>query len=242
MLHSASRVGPTRFVYGLEMTEEMLALALQHTAKAGVSNVAFLKGRIEAIPLPANSVGVVISNCVINLASDTSLVLQDALRVLKPGGRFAVSDVLAEGPVPEALRRNMEAWVGCLTGALEIETYRRLLVDAGFEEVGTEIARRYTVEEAGLDAGTLPTSWQETARWRVRFAGDQARKRSWRACFFREGSAGCRIGRCVLWQGPGLAARWGHEKRPSQDREGRRRLRELRGTCTLLAIQRCLMS
>jgi ubiquinone/menaquinone biosynthesis C-methylase UbiE len=160
VLLSARRVGPTGFVYGVDMTEEMLALALENKAKAGVNNVAFLKGRIEAIPLPASSVDVVISNCVINLAADKSLVLRDAFRVLKPGGRFAVSDVVAEGAVPEELRRNMEAWVGCLAGALEVETYERLLREAGFEDVSIQITRRYTVAEAGLDPATLPAGWE----------------------------------------------------------------------------------
>ncbi len=160
VLLSARRVGPTGFVYGVDMTDEMLALALENKAKAGVSNVAFLKGRIEDIPLPANSVDVVISNCVINLAADKSLVLRDAFRVLKPGGRFAVSDVVAEGAVPAELRRNMEAWVGCLAGALEIEIYERLLREAGFEQVSIEITRRYTVAEAGLDPATLPSGWE----------------------------------------------------------------------------------
>ncbi|HEX9412930.1 MAG TPA: arsenite methyltransferase, partial [Ktedonobacterales bacterium] len=116
VLLSAQRVGPTGFVYGLDMTDEMLALAQENKAKAGATNVAFLKGRIEEIPLPARTVDVVISNCVINLAADKSRVLRDAFRVLKPGGRFAVSD---------ALRQNMEAWVGCLAGALEIDEYAR---------------------------------------------------------------------------------------------------------------------
>jgi arsenite methyltransferase len=160
VLLSARRVGPTGFVYGVDMTEEMLALALENKAKAGISNVAFLKGRIEDIPLPANSVDVVISNCVINLAADKSAVLRDAFRALKPGGRFAVSDVVADGPVPPELRRNMEAWVGCLAGALEIETYERLLREAGFEDVSIEITRRYTVAEAGLDPATLPAGWE----------------------------------------------------------------------------------
>ena len=160
VLLSARRVGPTGFVYGVDMTDEMLALAQQNKAKAGVSNVAFLKGRIEDIPLPANTVDVVISNCVINLAADKSLVLRDAFRVLKPGGRFAVSDVVAEGAVPAELRRNMEAWVGCLAGALEIDTYERLLRDAGFEDVSIQITRRYTVAEAGLDPASLPEGWE----------------------------------------------------------------------------------
>src|SRR4029079_19663010 len=130
--------------YGVDMTDEMLALAQENKAKAGVTNVAFLRGRIEAIPLPANGVDVVISNCVINLAADKSLVLRDAFRVLKPGGRFAVSDVVADSRVPKERRRNMEAWVGCLAGALTIEEYQRLLVEAGFEDIGIEITRRYT--------------------------------------------------------------------------------------------------
>jgi len=160
VLLSAKRVGPSGFVYGLDMTDEMLALALENKAKAGVANVAFLKGRIEDIPLPANSVDVVISNCVINLAADKSLVLRDAFRVLKPGGRFAVSDVVADGPVPVELRRDMEAWVGCLAGALEIDMYKSLLTEAGFTGIGVEITRRYTVAEAGLDSRALPAGWE----------------------------------------------------------------------------------
>jgi SAM-dependent methyltransferase len=142
------------------MTDEMLALAQENKAKAGVANVAFLKGRIEDIPLPPNSVDVVISNCVINLAADKSVVLRDAFRVLRPGGRFAVADVVADGPVPEALRRDMEAWVGCLAGALGVAEYTRLLRDAGFEDVSVTITRRYTVAEAGLDPATLPDGWE----------------------------------------------------------------------------------
>ncbi|MBF6589921.1 MAG: arsenite methyltransferase [Ktedonobacterales bacterium] len=160
VLLSARRVGPTGFVYGLDMTDEMLALALENKAKAGATNVAFLRGRIEAIPLPDAAVDVVISNCVINLAADKSLVLRDAFRVLKPGGRFAVSDVVADGPVPQALRQNMEAWVGCLAGALETTAYQRLLEEAGFEDVSVTITRRYTVAEAGLDPSTLPSGWE----------------------------------------------------------------------------------
>ena len=161
VLLSAKRVGPTGFVYGLDMTDEMLALAQLNKEKAGATNVAFLKGRIEDIPLPANAVDVVISNCVINLAADKGQVLREASRVLRPGGRFAVSDVVADGPVPAELRRNMEAWVGCLAGALEVDTYTALLTDAGFEDVSIEMTRRYTVAEAGLDIGTLPADWQE---------------------------------------------------------------------------------
>jgi len=160
VLLSARRVGSTGFAYGLDMTDEMLALAQENKARAGASNVAFLRGRIEDIPLPANAVDVVISNCVINLAADKSAVLRDAFRVLKPGGRFAVSDVVAEGAVPEALRRNMEAWVGCLAGALEVATYEQMLADAGFEQISITITRRYTVAEAGLDPSTLPDGWE----------------------------------------------------------------------------------
>src|SRR5579884_4534860 len=161
VLLSAQRVGPTGFVYGLDMTDEMLALAQQNKEKAGVTNVAFLKGRIEEVPLPANTVDVVISNCVINLAADKSLVLKDAFRVLKPGGRFAVSDVVSEGPVPPALQQSMEAWVGCIAGALDVDTYTQLLEDAGFEEISIEVTRRYRVADAGIDTSTLPEGWEE---------------------------------------------------------------------------------
>jgi SAM-dependent methyltransferase len=160
VLLSARRVGPSGFAYGLDMTDEMLALAQENKAKAGATNVAFLKGHIEAIPLPAAAVDVVISNCVINLSADKGQVLREAFRVLKPGGRFAVSDVVADGPVPEGLRQNMEAWVGCLAGALAVDEYRRLLVDAGFETITVDITRRYTVAEAGLDPATLPEGWE----------------------------------------------------------------------------------
>lgn len=160
VLLSARRVGPTGFVYGVDMTDEMLALAQANKAKAGATNVAFLKGRIEEIPMPASAVNVVISNCVINLAADKGQVLREAFRVLKPGGRFAVSDVVADGPVPEALRQNMEAWVGCLAGALNIDEYQRMLTDAGFADVSVTITRRYTVAEAGLDPSVLPVGWE----------------------------------------------------------------------------------
>jgi arsenite methyltransferase len=161
VLLSAKRVGPTGFAYGVDMTDEMLALAIKNKAEAGVTNVAFLKGKIENIPLPANSVDVVISNCVINLAADKSLVLRDAFRVLKPGGRFAVADVVADGPVPAALRQNMEAWVGCIAGALDVQTYSRYLEEAGFEDISIEFTRRYTIAEAGIDPATLPAGWEE---------------------------------------------------------------------------------
>jgi arsenite methyltransferase len=161
VLLAARRVGPTGFVFGLDMTEEMLALALGNKAKVGMRNVAFLKGHINDIPLPANSVDVVISNCVINLAADKSLVLRDAFRVLKHGGRFAVADVVIDGPISDALRRDLEAWVGCVAGALDIDTYVSLLQDAGFEGINIEITRRYSVAEAGLDPATLPADWSQ---------------------------------------------------------------------------------
>jgi arsenite methyltransferase len=160
VLLSARRVGSTGFAYGLDMTDEMLALAQENKAKAGATNVAFLKGRIEEIPLPANTVDVVISNCVINLSADKGQVLREAFRVLKPGGRFAVSDVVADGPVPEALRRNMEAWVGCLAGALEVQAYEQLLREAGFADVSVTITKRYTAAQAGLNMSALPDGWQ----------------------------------------------------------------------------------
>jgi ubiquinone/menaquinone biosynthesis C-methylase UbiE len=167
VLLSARRVGPRGFVYGVDMTDEMLALAQENKKKAGVSNVAFLKGRIEAIPLPANAVDVVISNCVINLAADKAQVLHEASRVLKPGGRFAVSDVVADRAVPADFRRNMEAWVGCLAGALEIDTYQQILAEAGFEGISVEITRRYTVAEAGLES-QYPACWMGSRRWQTR--------------------------------------------------------------------------
>src|SRR5213596_1980400 len=129
VLLSARRVGPTGKAYGLDMTDEMLALARANQAKAGVENVEFLRGEIEAIPLPAEAVDVIISNCVINLSADKGRVLKEAFRVLRPGGRFAVSDVVCRGEIPDAVRRSMELWVGCIAGALEENEYRQLLND-----------------------------------------------------------------------------------------------------------------
>lgn len=143
VLLSARRVGETGFAYGLDMTDEMLALAEKNKADSGVTNVQFLKGHIEAIPLPENTVNVVISNCVINLSADKGQVLREAYRVLKPGGRFAVSDVVAQGELPADLRANMDAWVGCVAGALEEGEYRRLLADAGFEDIEVQVTRVY---------------------------------------------------------------------------------------------------
>jgi SAM-dependent methyltransferase len=148
VLLSAKRVGPTGKVFGLDMTDEMLALARDNQAKAGVSNVDFLKGTIEAIPLPANSVDVIISNCVINLSSDKDAVLREAFRVLRPGGRFAVSDVVVRGEVPPEVRRSMELWVGCIAGALEEREYVSKLQRAGFTNVDVEPWRIYAVDDA----------------------------------------------------------------------------------------------
>jgi SAM-dependent methyltransferase len=148
VLLSARRVGPTGKVYGLDMTDEMLALARENQQNAGATNVEFLKGTIENIPLPANSVDVIISNCVINLSSDKDAVLREAFRVLKPGGRFAVSDVVVRGEVPADVRRNVELWVGCIAGALQEEDYKAKLGAAGFTGVEVETWRVYDVEDA----------------------------------------------------------------------------------------------
>ena len=158
MLLSAKRVGPTGKAYGLEMTDEMLALARENQARSGLTHVEFLKGEIEHIPLPDNSADVIISNCVINLSADKDRVIAEAFRMLKPGGRFAVSDVVVRGDdMPAALRRSMELWVGCVSGALEESTYRSRLSGAGFEAVDLEPTRIYRaadakqfLEEAGL--------------------------------------------------------------------------------------------
>ena len=165
VLLSARRVGPTGKAYGLDMTDEMLALARENQRKAGAENVEFLKGEIEAIPLPDNSVDVIISNCVINLSGDKDRVLCEAFRVLKPGGRFAVSDVVTRGAIPEQLRRDVLLWVGCIAGALEENEYRGKLTAAGFEAVGIEPTRVYRVEDAreflsakGIDVDALGQS------------------------------------------------------------------------------------
>ena len=162
VLLSARRVGPTGKAYGLDMTDEMLALARENQRKAGVDNVEFLKGEIEAIPLPDSSVDVIISNCVINLSADKDRVFAEAFRVLKPGGRFAVSDVVVRGDVPAALRRSVELWIGCVAGALEEDEYRGKLGKAGFEAVGLEPTRIYRTEDArelldreGIDAAAI---------------------------------------------------------------------------------------
>jgi arsenite methyltransferase len=148
VLLSARRVGPLGKAYGLDMTDDMLALARENQQKAGVENVEFLKGEIEHIPLPDNSVDVIISNCVINLSGDKDQVLREAFRVLKPGGRFAVSDVVTRGAVPEEVRQSMLLWVGCIAGALQDEDYRAKLTRAGFAAIEIEPTRIYDVEDA----------------------------------------------------------------------------------------------
>jgi SAM-dependent methyltransferase len=148
VLLSARRIGPTGKAYGLDMTDEMLALARENQRKSGVGNVEFLKGEIENIPLPDNSVDVVISNCVINLSADKDKVLREAFRVLKPGGRFAVSDVVVRGEVPQQVRRSMEMWVGCIAGALQDIDYAAKLALAGFDSIDIEPTRVYSIEDA----------------------------------------------------------------------------------------------
>ena len=164
---SAKRVGPTGTAYGLDMTDEMLALAQKNAAEAGVTNVHFLKGVIEEVPLPAESVDVVISNCVINLSADKDRVLRETFRVLKPGGRFAVSDIVVKGELPPAVRHSMAAWVGCIAGALSETEYREKLTAAGFDNVDVEVTRVYDFEEArtflageGLDVDALASQTQ----------------------------------------------------------------------------------
>ncbi|HYN21293.1 MAG TPA: arsenite methyltransferase [Thermoanaerobaculia bacterium] len=164
VLLSAKRVGPTGMAYGLDMTDDMLELARENQRRAGVENVEFLKGEIEAIPLPDSTVDVIISNCVITLSADKRKVLAEAFRVLKPGGRFAVSDVVFRGEVPDALRRNVELWIGCVAGALEEQEYRRLLAEAGFEAIEVEPTRIYQADDARAflqDAGIDSTGVEE---------------------------------------------------------------------------------
>jgi arsenite methyltransferase len=162
VLLSARRVGPMGKAFGLDMTDEMLALAVENKRKSGLANVEFLKGEIENIPLPENTVDVIVSNCVINLSGDKDRVLREAFRVLKPGGRLAISDVVVRGEIPEEIRRNMELWVGCVAGALTDDEYREKLQAAGFESVDVEPTRVYDIEDAreflstaGLDVDTI---------------------------------------------------------------------------------------
>ena len=157
VLLSARRVGPTGKAYGLDMTDEMLALANENKRKSGIENVEFLKGEIEKIPLPDNSVDVIISNCVINLSADKNTVLREAFRVLKPGGRFAVSDIVTRGEILPEIRQNVLAWVGCIAGALDEHDYKAKLAQAGFEQVEIEPTRVYRAEDAHeLLEGPLP--------------------------------------------------------------------------------------
>ena len=162
VLLSARRVGPTGKAYGLDMTDDMLALARQNASEAGVENVEFLRGNIEQIPLPSNSVDVIISNCVINLSGDKKTVLEEAFRVLKPGGRFAVSDVVVQGELPADVKQSMELWVGCVAGALSDNEFTSLLEEAGFVDAGVEFTRTYDFADAkaflantGLDADRI---------------------------------------------------------------------------------------
>jgi len=148
VLLSARRVGPTGKAYGLDMTDEMLALAAENQRKSGLANVEFLKGEIEHIPLPDNSVDVIISNCVINLSGDKDQVLREAFRVLKPGGRFAVSDVVVRGEMPSSIRKNMELWAGCVAGALSEADYSNKLTSTGFVDIDLEITRVYSCDDA----------------------------------------------------------------------------------------------
>lgn len=172
VLLSARRVGPTGFAYGLDMTDEMLALAENNRSEAGSENVKFLKGCIEEIPLPDNTVDVIISNCVINLSADKDAVLREAFRVLKPGGRFAVSDVVVDGELPEAIRKDMEAFAGCVAGAMERSDYLRRLAAAGFVEASIQPTRRYTFSDLAASScaqniGALPQEERSALDGRV---------------------------------------------------------------------------
>jgi arsenite methyltransferase len=165
VLLSARRVGPTGKAYGLDMTDDMLALARENQQKSGLTNVEFLKGEIEQVPLPDGSVDVIISNCVINLSADKDRVLREAFRVLRPGGRFAVSDVVVRGPVPASIRRNVELWIGCVAGALDETDYRAKLAAAGFGEIDIEPTRIYQSADAlsffegtGIDVNEVATA------------------------------------------------------------------------------------
>jgi len=185
VLLSARRVGPTGKVYGLDMTDEMLALARENQRKAGATNVEFLRGEIEAIPLPDASVDVIISNCVINLSADKDRVLREAFRVLKPAGRFAVSDVVVRGPVPDDIRRSVELWVGCVAGALEESAYRDKLAAAGFEAIEVEPWRVYDVADAKAflaDAGVDADAIAPIVKDKFASAFIRARKPAAKAC------------------------------------------------------------
>jgi SAM-dependent methyltransferase len=185
VLLSARRVGPAGKVYGLDMTDKMLALARENQRKAGATNVEFLKGEIEHIPLPDNSVDVIISNCVINLSSDKGQVLREAFRVLKPGGRFAVSDVVVRGDVPADIRRSVELWVGCVAGALQESEYRRLLAEAGFDGIDVEPWRVYNVDNARdflIEANIDPDALADQVDGKFASAFVRARKPQAKSC------------------------------------------------------------
>ncbi len=169
VLLSAKRVGPTGKAYGLDMTDEMLVLALDNKRKAGATNVEFLKGHIEAIPLPSNTVDVIISNCVINLSGDKRKVIAESFRVLKPGGRFAVSDVIVREGLPRAVRDSMPLWTGCVAGALEEHEFIALLTEAGFENAGIEPTRVYTRDDAAalLEGAGLDVSLADAVAGRI---------------------------------------------------------------------------
>ena len=179
VLLSARRVGPTGKAYGLDMTDEMLALARENQRTAGVTNAEFLRGEIEHIPLPDASVDVIVSNCVINLSADKRQVIREAFRVLKPGGRFAVSDVVVQGELPEVVRRNMELWVGCIAGALADTEFLRLLESAGFERASVEPTRVYGFDDARAflqNAGLDPDAIARDVQGRVMSAFIRATK------------------------------------------------------------------
>jgi SAM-dependent methyltransferase len=168
VLLSARRVGPTGKVYGLDMTDEMLALAEENKLKSGLTNVEFLRGEIENIPLPDDTIDVIVSNCVINLSGDKDRVLREAFRVLKPGGRFAISDVVVRGQVPGEVRKSMELWVGCVAGALSDTEYQQKLSAAGFQSINIETTRVYNIEDAreflgatGIDVDTMASEIQD---------------------------------------------------------------------------------
>jgi arsenite methyltransferase len=168
VLLSAKRVGPSGFAYGLDMTDEMLELARKNAAELGTTNVEFLEGQLEHVPLPDSQVDVIISNCVINLSSDKDRVLREAFRVLKPGGRFAVSDVVAQGRLPADIRHDLEAWVGCVAGALEEHEYRAKLAAAGFRDVDIEVTRVYDFRQLSQSARG---EWDEAAAARYEASG-----------------------------------------------------------------------
>lgn len=176
VLLSARRVGPAGFAYGLDMTDAMLELAERNRVEAKVENARFLRGIIEDIPLPDQSVDVVISNCVINLSADKGRVLREAYRVLRSGGRFAVSDIVVQGRMPQAIRGDLEAWAGCLAGALEEDTYRRLLVEAGFTDVEVEVTRRYSLQDAAEGGVAVAALSEEDCDGRFVSAFIRARK------------------------------------------------------------------